>query len=74
MNKAMKAKLDAKAAILREEYGKIQRMDPEGELCTRLLAVLDTVDDKTIVYLAKADIPFVSPLARNRAARRNLKL
>jgi len=56
----------AHLTTLREEYGKLQTVDPCGEAYPKLCALLDNLSNEALTQLAAARIRFVSPLARNR--------
>lgn len=51
---------------LRNEWSKIQSVDPCGDAYPKLCKVLDGLTQKLLIQLSKADIRFVSGLARNR--------
>lgn len=57
---------------LRAEYGKIERMDPDGALYENLIKALDLLDTPKLEMLANAQIKWVSILARNRVIRRGM--
>ena len=59
-------------SILREEFGKLDRIDPDGKLYHDLCAVLDAADDAALLHAKDAGIKFVSLLALNRCIRRGL--
>jgi hypothetical protein len=60
---------DAQIARLKQEYSKINTIDPSGEGYKKLTAMLDKLDKPTLEKLAGAGIKFVSGLARNRVNR-----
>jgi len=55
---------------LRQEYSKINKVDPSSDTYKKLIAMLDKLDLKTLQSLAGAKIKFVSPLAQNRVVRK----
>ena len=57
---------------LRNNYGHIQSIDPEGGTYEKLCDFLDGLSDDHITILKDARIKWVSSLARNRYYRRNL--
>ena len=59
-------------STLREEFGKLDRVDPDGKLYRELCAVLDAADDDSLMVAKDAGIKFVSALALNRCIRRGL--
>jgi DNA-binding ferritin-like protein len=65
-----KAHIDA----LKKAYGGISKINPESEAYKKLIAMLNGLPDNQLKTLAKADVPFVSALARNRVVSRGLKL
>jgi hypothetical protein len=60
----------AQVAKLRQEYEKIDKIDPASDNYKKLTAMLDKLDTKTLQQLAGAKIKFVSGLAQNRIVRR----
>jgi hypothetical protein len=60
-------------AALKAEYSKINGIDPASETYKKLIAMLDRLDLKSLQSLAGAEIKFVSKLAQNRVARKNMK-
>lgn len=58
--------------ILRKEFGKIERIDPNGKLYEGLVLFLDKADDAALLEIKDAGIKFVSTLALNRCIRRGL--
>lgn len=65
-----KAHIDA----LKKAYGGIKKINPDSEAYKKLVAMLNGLPDNQLKTLAKADVPFVSALARNRVISRGLKL
>lgn len=65
-----KAHIDA----LKKAYGGISKINPDSEAYKKLIAMLNGLPDNQLKTLAKADVPFVSALARNRVISRGLKL
>lgn len=59
-------------AVLRNEFGSMQGMDPSGPVYARLCEILDKADKVALAALVAADIKFVSKLARNRLMRSGL--
>lgn len=57
---------------LRNEFGKMQGMDPSGPVYARLCAILDKADKVALRALVAADIKFVSKLAAVRLMRSSL--
>ena len=51
---------------LRERYGKIERIDPDGEAYKNLTAYLDNMSTDMLKMLVNAKIKWVSTLAQNR--------
>ena len=70
MKKFTPAQLDA----LAQAYGTIQRVDPAQPTYRALTALLDKLPCANLQQLVKADIKFVSGLARNRVVRKNCKV
>jgi len=60
-------------AALKAEYSKINTIDPDSDTYKKLIAMLDRLDLKSLKSLAGAEIKFVSKLAQNRVARKNVK-
>jgi len=60
-------------AALKTEYSKINGIDPSSDTYKKLIAMLDRLDLKSLKSLAGAEIKFVSKLAQNRVARKNVK-
>jgi hypothetical protein len=60
-------------AALKAEYSKINTIDPSSDTYKKLIAMLDKLDLKSLQSLAGAEIKFVSKLAQNRVARKNMK-
>jgi hypothetical protein len=60
-------------AALKAEYSKINTIDPSSDTYKKLIAMLDRLDLKSLQSLAGAEIKFVSKLAQNRVARKNMK-
>lgn len=59
-------------AVLRVEYGKIDKIDPGSPTYDALLEVLDSLDTVKLQQLADANIKWMSMLARNRVTRRQI--
>lgn len=57
-------------AKLRDEYGKINTIDPSGQAYKQLVAMLDRLELDDLKTLAGAKIKFVSGLAQNRVRRK----
>lgn len=57
---------------LRFKWGKIERVDPDGDGFNKLVRFLDSLPDETIKGLVYAKIKWVSSLALNRAVSRGL--
>jgi hypothetical protein len=57
---------------LRNSFGALARMDPEGPIYRRLCNILDRADDVALLTAKDASIKFVSSLALNRCIRRGL--
>lgn len=55
---------------LREEYSKIERVDPSLPIYENLINALDMLDTPKLQMLADAQIKWLSMLARNRVQRR----
>lgn len=53
-------------AELRNSYGAIDRIDPEGRAYAGLVAILNATSQDDLKMLADAGIKWVSSLARNR--------
>lgn len=60
--------------ILREEYAKVDKLDPSEPTYGELCKFLDTVDDVKLQQLADAKIKWLSMLAFNRLTRRRMGL
>lgn len=58
---------------MKDEYSKINTIDPSSDNYKKLTAMLDKMDKPTLEKLAGAQIKFVSGLARNRVNRMKLK-
>ena len=58
--------------LLREAFGKIERIDPAGPAYARLCDILDRADDAALTAVYRARIPFASLLAGNRMYRRGI--
>ena len=58
--------------MLRKEFGRLERLNPDGPIYRKLADILDNADDEALVAIKDARIPFVSALALNRCIRRNL--
>lgn len=58
--------------ILREKFGRIERIDPDSKLYRGLVTLLDKASDEALVEIKDAKIPFVSTLALNRCITRKL--
>jgi hypothetical protein len=63
-------KMEEQIAILRKEYGAIERVDPSSTIYENLINALDLLDTPKLQMLADAQIKWVSMLARNRVTRR----
>lgn len=57
---------------LRNEFAKIDRIDPSAPSYAKMLALLDRLDDDGLVTVKNAQIKFVSVLALNRCIRKGL--
>jgi hypothetical protein len=57
-------------AVLREEYSKINTIDPCSPSYNRLCETLDRMGDQVLQQVAAANIKFMSMLAANRVSRR----
>lgn len=57
---------------LRNEFAKIEAIDPSSAAYKNLVALLDRCDDEAILAAKNAGIKFVSSLALNRCIRRGL--
>lgn len=55
---------------LREQFAKIDRIDPCGDAYKRLVEKLDRLQPFPLKQLADGNIKFVSLLAQNRLARK----
>ena len=51
---------------LKQEYGKLDKIDPSTDAYKKLESFMSGLDQEALVELAKANIKFVSTLARNR--------
>jgi hypothetical protein len=60
-------------AKMRDEYGKINTIDPSGPAYKQLIAMLDKMNIDNLKTLAGAKIKFVSGLAQNRINRASMK-
>ena len=60
-------------AKMRDEYGKINTIDPAGPAYKQLVAMLDKMHIDNLKTLAGAKIKFVSGLAQNRVNRAAMK-
>ena len=60
-------------AKMRDEYGKINTIDPSGPAYKQLIAMLDKMHIDNLKTLAGAKIKFVSGLAQNRVNRAAMK-
>ncbi len=60
-------------AKMRDEYGKINTIDPSGPAYKQLVAMLDKMHIDNLKTLAGAKIKFVSGLAQNRVNRAAMK-
>lgn len=58
--------------MLRREFGRLERLNPDGPIYRKLADILDNANDEALVAIKDAKIPFVSALALNRCIRRNL--
>ena len=57
---------------LRDYFGAVERLDPDGKAYKGLCAILDKADDKALKAVHAANIKFVSVLAFNRMIRRGI--
>ena len=57
---------------LRNEYAKIDRVDPSFEAYDKMKKLLDAMTDDQLSQVRRADIKFLSSLATNRCVRRGL--
>lgn len=64
--------LDDQIKTLRDGFGKVARMDPDGPIYARLCDILDQADDATLIAARNANIKWVSSLALNRCIRRGI--
>ena len=64
----------AHLGALRKAYAGLQTIDPCQQGYRDLCALLDGQPDAMLATIAKADIKFVSLLARNRCNRRGVAL
>lgn len=58
---------------MKDEYSKINTIDPSSPNYKKLIATLDKLDKPTLEKLAGAGIKFVSGLAKNRVSRKTVK-
>lgn len=58
---------------LRDAYKAIQNIDPESPTYQKLIAFLDQLSTEDLQSLVRANIRFISGLARNRVNRRTVK-
>jgi len=66
----MKIEFTAKQIeILRENYAKIQSIDPCGPAYEKLIQFLNRLQNDTLKQIANSDIRWLSPIARNRLER-----
>ena len=63
---------DEQVVILREEYAKVDKIDPSEPTYGQLCKFLDTMDDVKLQQLADAKIKWLSMLANNRLLRRKM--
>lgn len=63
---------DEQVVVLREEYSKVDRIDPSEPTYGQLCDFLDTMDDVKLQQLADAKIKWLSMLANNRLLRRKM--
>ena len=63
-------KMEEQIAVLRKEYGAVERVDPSSVIYENLINALDLLDTPKLQMLADAQIKWVSMLARNRVNRR----
>jgi hypothetical protein len=66
--------MEQQIAVLRKEYGAIERMDPASPLYENLLNGLDLLETPKLQMLADAEIKWLSMLARNRITRRAMNI
>ena len=57
---------------LRASYGKLSAIDPCSESYDKLVALLDSLDNRGLRLLAASEIKFVSKLAMNHCIRRGI--
>lgn len=62
--------MEQQIAVLRKEYGAIERMDPSSPIYENMINALDLLDTPKLQILADAEIKWLSMLARNRVQRR----
>lgn len=60
--------------ILRETYGKIDKMDPSSPIYNELIEYLDRQETVLLKILAGAQIKWLSMLAHNRVLRRAMDI
>lgn len=58
--------------MLRKEFGRLERLNPDGPIYRKLVDILDNANDEALVAIKDARIPFVSALALNRCILRDL--
>lgn len=54
---------------LRKEYGKLDKINPDGSAYKKLVDFLDNMNQTRLKQIADANIKFLSPLARNRLTK-----
>lgn len=64
--------LEEQLAELRNEYAKVEKIDPSSILYDNLCQVLDEMDDDKLRMLADAKIKWLSMLANTRLTRRKM--
>lgn len=64
---------DAQIKALKSEYEKIGKINPDSPSYKKLTSMLDSMSDDMLKKLARADVKFVSALAKNRVIKRGLK-
>ena len=64
--------MNAKIETLRDAFGKLEKMDPDGAVYAGLCKTLDRASDDALRAAYAAKIKFVSSMAFNRMMRRGL--
>lgn len=57
---------------MREEYSRINKINPDSYTYTRLIQLLDSLPQQSLVQLSDANIKFVSKLASNRVNKESI--